>query len=65
MLELCSTCNEPLSPVYIKQTRMATTGSKESRLCCSHLLCEYCGEKVITDGEYLSGPWMSTIDFEK
>ena len=51
-MDFCPNCGCKLTPIYFKAEY-----ENRWRYEISHLLCENCGSKVITDGDYEASAW--------
>lgn len=51
-IDICESCGYILTPIYFKAEY-----KNKWRYEVSYLLCEKCGSKIITDGDYKASEW--------
>ncbi len=51
-IDICEQCGHILTPIYFKAEY-----KNKWRYEVSYLLCEKCGSKIITDGDYKALEW--------
>lgn len=54
-IDICERCGNILTPIYFKAEY-----KDKWRYEVSYLLCEECGSKIITDGDYEASEWHYT-----